>query len=189
MTHDHTLVAFLKPYVFSVLPAGTVLVQPVDAGPTQQSQSQSQPQPPSSFIPTSVVQVHSSLSLLTTQTIPFPFSSSSSGSNLSLPTPANNVTVRLMTPSPSGKSLFLVTTPTDKAAATIDGRTIWQFDMKPWAEQIDELVLAGRYAGALALLDTIEEAVLPDKVVQSMSFNQHVLMKLLRHQGVPASAP
>jgi hypothetical protein len=65
---------------------------------------------------------------------------------------------------------------------------IWQFDMKPWVEQIDELVLAGRYADALALLDTVEEAVLPDKVVQTISLNQHILMKSLRQQGVPASA-
>lgn len=54
--------------------------------------------------------------------------------------------------------------PTDKAIATTEGRTVWQFDMKPWAEQIDELVQAGQYADALALLDTLEEGVLPDKV-------------------------
>jgi Vam6/Vps39-like protein vacuolar protein sorting-associated protein 39 len=73
-----------------------------------------------------------------------------------------------MTASPSAKSLFLVTTPTDKVASVNEGRTIWQFDMKPWAEQIDELVLAGQYADALALLDTLDEAVLPDKARQAL---------------------
>lgn len=41
--------------------------------------------------------------------------------------------------------------------------------MKPWSEQIDELVQLGRYADALALLDTIEEAVLADKVQNAIN--------------------
>jgi Vam6/Vps39-like protein vacuolar protein sorting-associated protein 39 len=36
--------------------------------------------------------------------------------------------------------------------------------MKPWAQQIDELVVAGSYVDALALLETIDQALLPDKV-------------------------
>lgn len=40
---------------------------------------------------------------------------------------------------------------------------MWQFRMKPWDQQIDELVLAGHYADALALLETTDEAVLSDK--------------------------
>jgi len=36
--------------------------------------------------------------------------------------------------------------------------------MRPWADQIDELVTTGQYADALALLDTIDQAVLLDKV-------------------------
>jgi hypothetical protein len=36
--------------------------------------------------------------------------------------------------------------------------------MKLWGEQVDELVDAGKYAEALALLDTIDEVLLPDKV-------------------------
>ena len=57
-----------------------------------------------------------------------------------------------------------MTTPTDRTAAAAEGSFIWQFSMKPWSEQIDELVLAGKYSDALALLDTIDEALLPDKV-------------------------
>ena len=37
--------------------------------------------------------------------------------------------------------------------------------MKPWGEQVDELIDAGKYADALALLDTIDVALLPDKVL------------------------
>ena len=36
--------------------------------------------------------------------------------------------------------------------------------MRPWGEQVDELVDAGKYAEALALLDTIDATFLPDKV-------------------------
>lgn len=73
--------------------------------------------------------------------------------------------MRLLTPSPSAKApLYLVTTPTDRNAATSEGSTVWQFDMKPWSEQIDELVEAGQYLDALSLLDAIEQSVLPDKV-------------------------
>jgi hypothetical protein len=69
-----------------------------------------------------------------------------------------------MTPSSSAKSLFLVTTPTDRAIATAEGSTIWQSTMKSWGDQVDELVEASSYADALALLDVIDQVVLPDKV-------------------------
>jgi hypothetical protein len=36
--------------------------------------------------------------------------------------------------------------------------------MRPWGEQVDELIDAGKYAEALALLDIIDPALLPDKV-------------------------
>ncbi|KAG5644651.1 hypothetical protein DXG03_008033 [Asterophora parasitica] len=141
--------AFLKPYIVSILPPGSV---------PQTADSSSPP----SFVPTSVLQIRSSLSLLPTQTIPFPFDPSASSVSLS-GTPGN-ATIRLLTPSPPGKSpLYFVTTPTDRTAAAADGSTIWQMTMRPWGEQIDELVQAGQYADALALLGTIDEAVLPDK--------------------------
>jgi Vam6/Vps39-like protein vacuolar protein sorting-associated protein 39 len=36
--------------------------------------------------------------------------------------------------------------------------------MKRWGEQVDELIDAGMYAEALALVNSIDLAVLPDKV-------------------------
>jgi len=57
-----------------------------------------------------------------------------------------------------------MTTPIDKVAAANEGSSIWQFTIRPWSEQIDELVLAGQYSDALALLDSIDESQLPDKV-------------------------
>ncbi|KAF8150879.1 hypothetical protein B0H34DRAFT_155040 [Crassisporium funariophilum] len=144
-------IAFVKPYIFSVLPAGTVSTQPVENSPTTVAQAQS------SFNSTAVVQIRSSLSLQTSQTIPFPF-------NASEPTVLQNATIRLLTSSASAKSpLYLLTTPTDKAAALSEGSSIWSFSMRPWSEQLDELVLAGQYSDALDLLETIDEGLLSDK--------------------------
>ncbi|KAF8969138.1 vacuolar sorting protein 39 domain 1-domain-containing protein [Flammula alnicola] len=137
-------IAFVKPYIFSLLPAGTVPIQThqVDTSPTATGQVQP------SFNPTAVIQIRSSLSLQISQTLPFPF-------NASEATATQNALVRLMTPSSSAKSpLYVITTP---------GSSMWRFTMTPWSEQIDELVLAGQYSDALALLDTLDEASLPDK--------------------------
>ncbi|KAG6916169.1 hypothetical protein DXG01_008142 [Tephrocybe rancida] len=152
--------AYVKPYIFSVLPAGCVPIHsPFSSNSTLSTQSQP------NFIPTTVVQIRSSISLATTQNIPFPFDPSASTSTLPGTTgPIVNLTIRLLTPSPSEKApLYLITTPTDRTAATAEGSTIWQFKMKSWAEQLDELVNGGQYADALSLLDTLDEAVLPDK--------------------------
>lgn len=105
---------------------------------------------------TPAIQIRSSTSLISTQTLPFPFTSSSS--------PAPHAALRLLTTTPSPKApLLLVSTPTDRNVAASEGRTIWQFYMKSWPEQIDELVQAGAYSEALALLDTIEQPLLSDK--------------------------
>jgi hypothetical protein len=61
-------------------------------------------------------------------------------------------------------SLYMITTPIDKTAASMEGSSIWCFSMRPWPEQIDELVNAGQYSDALALLDTVDGGLLPDKV-------------------------
>ena len=141
-----TLLAFIDPYVFAVLPPGTV--------PSGQTDGVTP-----SFIPSSVVQVRSSISLANVQTVPFP----------PLPTgatpAASNYSIRLLTPSPSSKSpLYMIRTPIDRTAATAQGGAIWRVYMKPWGEQIDELVVAGSYLDALSLLDTLDIVVVPDKV-------------------------
>ncbi|KAJ7086162.1 hypothetical protein B0H15DRAFT_987519 [Mycena belliarum] len=150
-------IAFVKPYIFSILPPGSI---PSQSPKPSIDPTATQPLP----VPTAVVQIRSSISLLPTQTLPFPFTQPSSSSSTLSTSPTINATVRLLTPSASAKSpLFLVTTPTDRAAATAEGSTIWQFKMKSWEAQIDELVAAGQYFDALALLDTIDISVLRDK--------------------------
>ena len=79
------------------------------------------------------------------------------------PPPVPNATLRLLTPSSAKPEIFLISTPVDKNAATAEGSTIWRFNMKPWSEQIDELILAGQYSDALVLLESIDESSLPDK--------------------------
>ncbi|KAJ7180691.1 vacuolar sorting protein 39 domain 2-domain-containing protein [Mycena filopes] len=146
-------IAFVKPNIFSVLPPGSI--SPSSPKPGVEPPGTA---PQSAITPTSVVQIRSSISLLSTQTLSFPFTHSVSASS------TMNASVRLMTASSAGKStLFLVTTPTDRAAATTEGSTIWQLKMKSWDTQIDELVKAGQYADALTLLDTIDLIALADK--------------------------
>ncbi|KIJ98466.1 hypothetical protein K443DRAFT_9137 [Laccaria amethystina LaAM-08-1] len=127
----------VSPYIFSILPPGTVPISPAEGSPTIGT-TQTQPSlyhPPSPTTPSS-------------SAVQFP----------------PNTAIRLMTTSSSAKfPLILTTTPTDRTAAIAEGSSIWQFSMKSWSEQIDELVLAGKYSDALALLDTIDEALLPDK--------------------------
>ena len=48
--------------------------------------------------------------------------------------------------------------------------------MKPWGEQVDELIDAGKYAEALALLDIIDVALLPDKVRTHQTAHDTLLM-------------
>lgn len=149
--------AFIKPYVFSIIPPGSVPSSQVEGNHGSTSSQ-------TSFIPSPVIEIRSTLSLSAVQTLPFPPLSTSASQS------AASHTVRLLTPSTAVKSsLFLVTTPTDRAAATLVGSTIWQFRMKSWSEQIDELVEAGSYAEALALLETIDSVVLADKVFISIS--------------------
>ena len=142
--------AFVKPYIFSTLPAGTV--------PTQSLETTSGVQVQPSFNSTTLVQIRSSLSLQVSQTMSFPF-------NRAEPNATQNASIRLMTSSSSAQCpLYMMTTPTDKTAASTEGSSIWCFSMRPWSEQIDELVTAGQYSDALALLDTVDDGLLPDKV-------------------------
>jgi Vam6/Vps39-like protein vacuolar protein sorting-associated protein 39 len=126
-----------------------------------------------SFYSSPVLQIHSSISLQLSQSLPLPFNSPQPTSS---PAPTN-YTLRLLTPSPSAKSpLFVISTPTDRTTAASEGSTIWCIRMKPWGEQADELIDAGKYAEALALLDIIDVALLPDKVHTHQSAHESLLM-------------
>ncbi|KAI0690617.1 hypothetical protein BC835DRAFT_1363553 [Cytidiella melzeri] len=143
-------IAYAKPYIFSILPAGSVPSSAVEGGTNLSAAA--------SFIPTTVVEVRSSISLIPSQTLPVPFKSPISGTTYA------NHSARLLTSSPGSKSpLYLLTTSTDRAAATAEGSTLWSFTMIAWGEQVDELVRNGAYADALALLDSLSTATLPDK--------------------------
>ena len=151
--------AFVKPYIFSTFPAGTVPTQALETSPTTSAQVQP------SFNSTTVVQVQSSLSLQISQIMPFPF-------NLPEANATQNANVRLLTSSSSAKCpMYMMSTPIDKTAASIEGSSIWCFSMRPWSEQIDELVMTGQYSDALALLDTVDSALLPDKVGVTLGHN------------------
>ncbi|KAJ3504846.1 hypothetical protein NLJ89_g7728 [Agrocybe chaxingu] len=153
-------IAFVKPYVFSVLPAGTV---PTQSQPSESSSPSGSDQ--SAFNSTVVVQIRSSLSLQVSQTLPYPFNTAVSDIN-----PTQNAQVRLLTSSASAKSpLYLLTTPVDKTAAANEGSSVWRFTLRPWSDQIDELVLAGQYSDALALLDTLDEVQISDKNQRKIS--------------------
>ncbi|KAH9928648.1 vacuolar sorting protein 39 domain 1-domain-containing protein [Fomitopsis serialis] len=147
--------AFMRPYVFAVMPSGTVPSSQLDGASSLASTSQAS----TSFTPSPVVEIRSSISMSPVQCLPFP------------PVPADDQptatpiqhSVRLLTSLPTKYSLFLVTTPTDRATANAQGSSIWQFRMKSWSEQLDELAVAGSHADALALLDLLDVASLPDK--------------------------
>ncbi|KAG8924938.1 Vacuolar morphogenesis protein 6 [Tulasnella sp. 418] len=185
--------SFVKPYICSILPPGTV---PVPSGNSQNSSTGSQgtsttaiatssspPNPASTAISASpsipqlqqqqppqptlyqvpVLQIVSSLSLNTVQLLPFPFPLNISHAEPTLP-PTSMATLRLLSPSMFSKSpLFVISTPTDRATATAEGSTIWSFTMQSWGKQIDELVERGEYADALTLLDTLDASLLKDK--------------------------
>ncbi|KAI6108185.1 hypothetical protein F5141DRAFT_1233060 [Pisolithus sp. B1] len=120
-------IAYVSTYVFSILPPGTVPV-PDDEG----YESPALPSTQQTTIPAPVAQVISS--------------------NV----PANpNCSVRLLTGSLVANSpLFLVSTSVDRTTTTTEGSCVWKFEMRPWGEQIDELVRKGSYARTLALLIT-----------------------------------
>ncbi|KAL0955078.1 hypothetical protein HGRIS_003995 [Hohenbuehelia grisea] len=144
-------IASVKPYIFAILPPGPDPSQRADVTSVSGTQVP--------LIATTMIQIYSAISLAPVQTLPFPFEAVSSSSA----SPPPNAIVRLLT-SQSGKApIYFITTPVDKTLATSEGSTIWQLSMRPWAEQVDELVQAGRYNDALMLLDTIETTLLPDK--------------------------
>ncbi|KZT73130.1 hypothetical protein DAEQUDRAFT_722252 [Daedalea quercina L-15889] len=148
--------AFVRPYIFAVMPSGTVPTSQLNGTSTSATSTS---QASTSFVPSPVVEIRSAISLSPVQSLPFPLSPADEPPAA---TPAQH-TVRLLTSLAAKSSLFIITTPTDRATANAQGSSIWQFRMKPWSEQIDELVQAGSYADALALLDILDVAALPDK--------------------------
>jgi len=189
-------IAFIPPYVFSIFPAGSVPTQllggltgSVVATTTLAGQQVT------SMIPTSVVHVQSSISSQISQIFPLPFRSSLTDMNnatstddtatiptTTQPTAAQNATIHIPLFSLSTKSpLYVITTPTDRNLAAAEGSTIWQFPMRPWEDQIDQLMLGGLYADALRLIDVIEDDALPDKVRWLLSYKL-VELDLLQEQ-------
>lgn len=142
--------AFTRPYVLASVPASSALVT----------------------LPR--IHVRSCLSLSETQTLVYPFNedkASTEGtqpSSLPVSSSSSNTlsaTLRLLTASHSTNSpTFVLSTPTEKAALTANGSTIWALKMQDWGSQIDELVSEGQFEEALTLMGSLDVAILPDMV-------------------------
>ncbi|KAG9314800.1 vacuolar sorting protein 39 domain 1-domain-containing protein [Chiua virens] len=163
-------IAFVNPYIFSILPPGTVPVTvessssasnislPTNSSSLPQEAAQTQ----QTFIQAPVLQIISSINMLPVQTIAFPFPqaavANATNSSLRLLTvnigsthPSATFATTLEIPS----HLFLISTPLDRTLATSEGTSVWKFAMRDWDTQIDELVSQASYAEALALLDHV----------------------------------
>ncbi|KAK0531875.1 Vacuolar morphogenesis protein 6 [Tilletia horrida] len=146
-------VTFAAPYVFAILPNCGSLATHFKDGTSSLAQ-----QP--------VVQIRSAGTLAPVQTIPFPPHTSSTATDVSFSHPP---TVQLLTPITSMKPpLYLVVSPSDRerGATALDklGATVYRLDMQSWAAQIDELVERQYFGEALALLDSVDEVILPEKL-------------------------
>lgn len=108
------------------------------------------------------IQIRSAKTLAAVQTMTFP-PTWPDGSPVQAGSP---LSVRLLTPSRSGgkSPIYVAVEPTDKGALERVGSSIWRLEMKSWSKQIDELVDTGEYQEALALLDSIDEVLMEDKV-------------------------
>lgn len=148
---DHTSV-LVKPYLVSILPAGSM-----HGSNTSITQANPSSNP--------IIQARSTLSLSVSQTVEYPFAPL----KLSKSPPATQYTLRLLSPGPFGKPpLFLVSSPNDRTTLAMEGTTLWMFSMKEWGAQIDELVKDGKYSEALALLDSLEDGTLANRVRVSL---------------------
>ncbi|SNX83782.1 related to Vam6/Vps39-like protein involved in vacuolar morphogenesis [Melanopsichium pennsylvanicum] len=140
-------VAFAKPYVFAILPSGSI--------PSLKNSSLPNANHP-------VLQIRSVGTLFAVQTLCFPPVSASTSSKSS--SPSSPPQVRLLTPSTGNKPpVYVVVTPTDRATLEKEGSTIWQLEMQGWGRQIDELVEKGEFEEALGLLDSVDNVILEDK--------------------------
>ena len=116
------------------------------------------------------------------QTLRFPFVKDPSNATSPPPTttkggaskapgPLSPHTLRLLTTTPgTGPSAptFVLSTPTDRAALASEGSTLWALVLRPWGAQVDELVHAGKYADALALLGVVSVQPDPTKHIQGL---------------------
>lgn len=138
--------AYVKPYVISIQSASTVPASSLGASPPA-------PAGPTGLLQVPVLQMQSAITYQPVQYMVLPTATSSPSM------------LRLLTPSSAAKApAFVVSTPTERNTAAAEGSAIWLLRMKSWGEQIDELVEGESYSEALALLDSIDEATLPDKV-------------------------
>lgn len=131
-------VLYVKPYVLSILP------------------------PSGRQLPASpLLQVRSASTLVAVQTLPFPPATEVSSFSIKA---GNYPSVRHLTSSTGNKPpLYVKVTPTERGALEKDGSSIWCLEMKSWGKQVDELVEAGEFQEALALLNSVDEILLEDK--------------------------
>ncbi|SJX63147.1 related to Vam6/Vps39-like protein involved in vacuolar morphogenesis [Sporisorium reilianum f. sp. reilianum] len=140
-------VAFAKPYVFAVLPSGSV--------PSLKNSSMPNANNP-------VLQIRSVGTLFAVQTLCFP--PASPGVKAPSASSSSPPQVRLLTPSSGNRPpVYVVVTPSDRATLDREGSTIWQLEMQGWGRQIDELVEKGEFEEALGLLDSVDNVILEDK--------------------------
>lgn len=112
---------------------------------------------PNGLITVPALHIHSSISSQPVQSLVLPIEQR--------PGASGGYSIRFLTPSSGSKSpVYAVSSRTDRASVTAEGQTIWLLQMRPWSEQLDELVEGESYEDALALLETIDKATLPDKV-------------------------
>ncbi|QRV74951.1 vacuolar protein-sorting-associated protein 39 [Ceratobasidium sp. AG-Ba] len=160
---------YTKPYIISSFPPNSLPASGLDHSASATSLATLTQ---TATIPNSALQIRSSISLQPVQTIRFPFIEDSTppapakpgagSKQAALPPPH---TLRLLTITPgSGPSAptYLLSTPTDRAALASEGSTLWALLLRPWATQVDELVHAGKYADALALLKVVPTPLQPD---------------------------
>ncbi|KAI3482272.1 hypothetical protein L1887_55105 [Cichorium endivia] len=140
--------AFAKPYVFAVLPSGSV--------PSLKNSSL-----PNAHHP--VLQIRSVGTLFAVQTLCFP-PAAASGAQKPASSASSPPQVRLLTPSSGNKPpMYVVVTPTDRTMLEREGSTVWQLEMHGWGQQINELVEQGEFEEALGLLDSVDNVILEDK--------------------------
>ncbi|KAG8830543.1 Vacuolar morphogenesis protein 6 [Serendipita sp. 400] len=136
--------ALAKPYLLSILPGTATQTGGV---PNQ--------------TPNPVLQARSSLTLSVAQTISYPFGVL----RPSRAVPPPQYSLRLLSPSSTSTApLFLISAPNDRTNLATEGSTLWMFNIQPWSTQIDELVADCKYSDAFALLESLEDGILPDKI-------------------------